>query len=243
MLSSAAILLCLPMIQEDKPETVKKPDTAQVQEMEIKVTIKLRYLLSLPEGYDKKEKWPLVLFLHGAGERGTDINKVKVHGPPKLIAKGKQFPFICVSPQCPKGRWWDARELNELITHIQSKHKVDADRIYVTGLSMGGFGTFALAAHAPERFAAIAPVCGGGDPIHAFRTHHIPTWVFHGGKDRVVPEQRSKEMVDALKEKKCDVKYTVYPEAGHDSWTATYDNPEFYEWLLKQKRKPMKHSG
>ncbi len=227
----ASLLCCLPMVQE--------ADSQQPGQMEVQVTVKMQYLISLPEGYDKQEKWPLLLFLHGAGERGNDLNLVKKHGPPKLIAAGKKFPFITVSPQCEKNKWWDARALNALVTHIEKSHKVDADRIYVTGLSMGGFGTFALAAESTRRFAAIAPVCGGGDPIHAFRTSHIPTWVFHGGKDRVVPEARSKEMVEALKKRGAkNVMYTVYPEAGHDSWTKTYSNPEFYEWLLKQRRAP-----
>ena len=216
-------------------EPVQKAET-----MEVQVTIKLDYLVSLPADYEKQEKWPLVLFLHGAGERGNDLEKVKIHGPPKLVSKGKKFPFILVSPQCPKNRWWDARELDSLVTHVSKKYKTDSERLYVTGLSMGGFGTFSLAAYAPERYAAIAPICGGGDPIHAFRTNHIPTWVFHGGKDRVVPESRSKVMVEALKKRGGNVKYTVYPDAGHDSWTATYDNPEFYEWLLEQERQPKK---
>lgn len=226
----ASLFLCMPMTQDQQ-------DTTQTAEkMEVQVTVRMQYLLALPQDYETKDKWPLVLFLHGAGERGTDLEKVKVHGPPKLIAKGKQFPFITVSPQCPRNRWWDAGQLNELVTHIEKKYKVDADRIYVTGLSMGGFGTFSLAAYAPERWAAIAPVCGGGDPISARRTNHIPTWVFHGARDRVVPEARSSEMVEALERRGGNVKYTVYPDAGHDSWTATYDDPKFYEWLLQQKR-------
>lgn len=228
----ASILMCLPMTSALNPQEQTE------QKMEVQVTVSMRYLLALPEGYEEKEKWPLVLFLHGAGERGDDLEKVKIHGPPKLIANGKKFPFITVSPQCPANRWWDAGQLNRLVTHIEENHKVDPERIYVTGLSMGGFGTFALAAYAPERWAAIAPVCGGGDTIAARRTNHIATWVFHGARDTVVPEARSKEMVEALRKRGCDVKYTVYPEAGHDSWTKTYDNPEFYEWLLSQKRQP-----
>jgi predicted peptidase len=233
---SLSILLCLPMNQD---ASQSKP-TQKAETMEAQIPVRMQYLVSLPKGYDKEEKWPLVLFLHGAGERGDNLDRVKVHGPPKLIAKGKEFPFICVSPQCPKNRWWNPMELEALLDHVEKKYKVDADRVYLTGLSMGGFGTFALANHAPKRFAAIAPVCGGGDPIHALQISSIPTWVFHGAKDRVVPEQRSKEMVDALKKRKADVQYTVYPEAGHDSWTATYDNPKFYEWMLKQKRKSAK---
>jgi predicted peptidase len=114
------------------------------------------------------------------------------------------------------------------------------DRIYVTGLSMGGFGTWALAAHTPNRFAAIVPICGGGDPSRTKRIAHIPAWVFHGGKDGTVPVENSQKMVDALKKNGGNPKLTIYPEAGHDSWTAAYDTPELYEWLLQQKRIPKK---
>lgn len=204
--------------------------------------IKLDYLLALPKDYDSQDSWPLVLFLHGAGERGNDLNRVKVHGPPKLVEAGKEFPFILVSPQCPnepqgsggrrRGGWWEPVALTAMLDDIVARHKVDRNRIYVTGLSMGGFGTWNLAAHTPYRFAAIAPICGGGDPRTCERIAGIPAWVFHGGKDNVVPLDRSQQMVDALKAAGNDAKFTIYPDAGHDSWTETYDNPEFYEWLL-----------
>jgi len=205
----------------------------------------LDYLLYLPAGYEQKSSWPLVIFLHGAGERGDDLNLVKKHGPPKLIEQGKSFPFIVASPQCPKDGWWhwQLRELTALVDEIAAKHKVDQDRIYLTGLSMGGFGTWALAAYAPDRFAAIIPICGGGEVISTRRLMHMPTWAFHGAKDPVVPLKRSEEMVEALKRTNDQVKFTVYPEALHDSWTATYDNPEVYEWLLQQKRKPSPTDG
>ena len=198
------------------------------------------YLLYLPKDYaDSNKKFPLVLFLHGAGERGDNkLDLVKVHGPPKLIAAGRQFPFIVVSPQCKTNGWWEAAELSDLLDHVESQYRVDKDRIYVTGLSMGGFGTWALAACEPERFAAIAPVCGGGNPIATRYTKPIQAaiWTFHGGKDSVVPLSESEEMVKALKERKVDVKLTVYADASHDSWTKTYNNEELYKWLLEHKR-------
>ena len=199
---------------------------------------KLDYLLYLPADYAAKESWPLLVFLHGAGERGDDLNLVKKHGPPKLIEEGKPFPFIVVSPQCPRDGWWhwQLRELSALVDEIAMKHKVDQDRIYLTGLSMGGFGTWSLAAYRPERFAAIIPICGGGEVISTRRLARMPTWAFHGAKDPVVPLKRSEEMIDALKHSNDQAKLTVYPEAGHDSWTATYDNPEVYAWLLAHKR-------
>jgi predicted peptidase len=217
-------------------EPAPAPGTQQPQKMERTVKITMNYLLYLPKDYDQQEAWPLMLFLHGAGERGEDLDRVKVHGPPKLIAAGKEFPFVVVSPQCPSDKWWQAHELSALVDEIVERYKIDQDRIYVTGLSMGGYGTWALAAFSPHRFAAAVPICGGGDPRSAQRLPHLPIWVFHGGKDSVVPLSASQEMVDALKKVNDNVKFTVYPEADHDSWTETYNNPELYKWLLEQKR-------
>jgi predicted peptidase len=205
-------------------------------EGEVTIKVKLNYLLYLPEGYEESQKaWPLVLFLHGAGESGNELAKVKVHGPPKLVEAGKSFPFIVVSPQSP-GRGWRPEALNALLDEVCEKYRVDPDRIYVTGLSMGGFGTWSLAASRPGRFAALAPICGGGNPRDASALKDIPVWVFHGAKDNVVPLSRSEEMVKALKDAGADVKFTVYDDAGHDSWTETYNNPGLYEWLLSKKR-------
>lgn len=210
------------------------------QKMERTIKITMSYLVYLPKEYDQKEAWPLMLFLHGAGERGSNLDLVKLHGPPKLIAAGKEFPFIVVSPQCPEGKWWDSVELAALLDEITEKYKVDRDRIYVTGLSMGGFGTWSLAAYQPNRFAAIVPICGGGEPFLTMLFPHVPAWVFHGAKDPVVPLERSEKMVEAMKKFGGKVKFTVYPDARHDSWTQAYNDPELYKWLLEQKRTPKK---
>jgi predicted peptidase len=207
---------------------------AAVMEREIKVTLK--YLLYLPKDYDQKESWPLMLFLHGIGERGDDLEFLKRHGPPKLIEAGKEFPMIVVSPQCPMDNWWQPIELKALLDDVVEKYKVDRDRIYVTGLSMGGFGTWSLAAYQPHRFAAIVPICGGGEPVLTKFFAKTPAWVFHGAKDPVVPLERSEKMVEALKKNGGDVRFTVYPEASHDCWTEAYNDPKLYEWLLAQKR-------
>ncbi|MDP3831865.1 MAG: prolyl oligopeptidase family serine peptidase, partial [Ignavibacteriaceae bacterium] len=169
-----------------------------------------------------------------SGERGTDLDKVKFHGPPKLISEGKEFPFIVVSPQCPEGRWWQISELNYLLDELITGLKIDVNRIYLTGLSMGGYGTWAWAEYAPNRFAAIAPVCGGGNPLTISKIGKMPVWAFHGAKDFVVPVAESERLINKLKTINPDVKFTVYPEAGHDAWTETYNNPELYEWFLKQ---------
>ena len=201
------------------------------------VKVELSYLLYLPKDYDQQESWPLLLFLHGSGERGDDLELVKKHGPPKLIAEGKEFPFIVVSPQCPKERRWEPIELVALLDDLSNKYSVDSNRIYVTGLSMGGFGTWQLAAYAPNQLAAIAPICGGGEKFWAKQFAHLPVWAFHGAKDTGVPLERSQTMIDELKKRGGNPKLTIYPDAGHDSWTETYSNSKLYEWLLMQKRK------
>jgi predicted peptidase len=210
---------------------------AQRFEKEITVKVTLDYLLYLPRGYDKGEKaWPLLLFLHGAGESGNDLSKVKKHGPPKLVAAGKDLPFIVVSPQSRRFGW-QPQALNALLDDVSKKYRVDADRIYVTGLSMGGMGTWALATSRPERFAAIVPICGRGNPGDAGRLKDLPIRIFQGGKDPVVRLETAQRMYKALKAAGAkDVELKVYPDAGHDSWTETYNNPKLYEWLLAQRR-------
>ncbi|MFT5528208.1 MAG: putative peptidase [Pirellulaceae bacterium] len=217
-----------------------QPGVQQAAKLDTQVKVQLDYLLCLPKDYETKESWPVLLFLHGSGERGDDLELVKKHGPPKLIAAGKEFPFIVVSPQCPQNQWWEPTELAALLDDISSKHKVDKDRVYVTGLSMGGFGSWRLAFYAPDKFAAIAPICGGGEQYWASQISHVPVWAFHGAKDTGVPPERSQSMVDALKKSGGSPKLTIYPEAGHDAWTETYNNPEFYTWLLEQKLSPKK---
>jgi predicted peptidase len=216
----------------------ERPGMQTNARLDIQIPVRMGYLLYLPEDYEQQESWPLVLFLHGAGERGDDLEKVKVHGPPKLIAAGKSFPFVCVSPQCPEDSWWDATQLLALVDEIVRMHEIDEHRIYVTGLSMGGFGTWELAARAPQRFAAIAPICGGGEAIglRVRRFAHLPVWTFHGAQDAVVPLERSQQMVDALVKEGGEPKFTIYPDTAHDSWTETYNNSELYDWMLAQRR-------
>jgi len=200
--------------------------------------VPLRYLVHLPPGAekDKTKRWPTILFLHGAGERGDDLKLVEIHGPPKIVKTRKDFPFIVIAPQCPRGTWWSIPALNDLFAEAAAKYPIDPDRVYLSGLSMGGFGSWALAMEYPERFAAVVPICGGGDPRDVARLKDVPVWVFHGGKDGVVPLKRSEEMVDALRELGGRVRFTVDPEAGHDSWTKPYASEELYDWLLQQRR-------
>ena len=217
-----------------------KPSNSQ-KKFSFNITFQMEYLLFLPESYaqSNNQKFPLIFFLHGAGERGSDLDSVKRHGIPKIVETNPDFPFIAVSPQCPEDSWWtsELHTINGLIEEIVEKYQVDTSRIYLTGLSMGGFGTWSLASMYPERFAAIAPVCGGGEVRQILRSLvEMPIWTFHGQKDDVIPFSRSEEIVTALKKHGSSIKFTIYPEAGHDSWTKTYDNPELYKWFLKHSR-------
>lgn len=199
-----------------------------------------RLLLYLPHTAAKTgtlEKFPLLLFLHGSGERGDDISKVKIHGPPKLIDQGRDFPFIVASPQLPNGAHWEAEALTGLLDALVDETPADPDRIYVTGLSLGGHGTWALAAAKPDRIAAIAPVSGAGAPETAAALKTIPVWSFHGALDEIVPPGQDISMVEAVSSNGGAARLTLYPDLGHDAWTRTYDNPELYDWLLTHRRR------
>lgn len=227
----------------NKVEMAKKFTFEKTQHYE------LNYLLFLPKDYSNGsgKRWPLILFLHGAGERGTNVWKVATHGPPKNVVEHPEFPFILVSPQCPEGKTWSNDALLGLLDEIMKTYAVDKSRVYLTGLSMGGYGSWSLGLAHPEKFAAMVPICGGGERIHVLLASRenkealtsLGVWAFHGAKDPVVPVEESERMIEMLKRAGVeDVKLTIYPEAQHDSWTETYRNPELYEWLLKHQRKP-----
>jgi predicted peptidase len=202
-------------------------------------TANLKYLLYVPTDYASRDKWPLMIFLHGYGERGDDLELIKKHGLPKLIEAGQEFPFIIASPQCPDTTVWPEQvdELHALVEALTAEHKVDPNRVYLTGLSMGGYGTWYLASRYPQTFAAIAAICGGGGWWMTDALKNLPIWVFHGDEDPLVPLIESEIMVNRIKEAGGDVTFTVYPGVAHDSWTETYENPELYKWLLSHKRK------
>ncbi len=221
------------------PESTEGPSMQKSESFKGVITkhVTCNYLLFLPKGYRKSDaRWPLILFLHGSGERGDDLALVKRHGPPKLVDANPDFPFILVSPQCPGYERWDTDMLAALLDDIQRRYAVDPDRVYLTGLSMGGYGTWKLAMEHPERFAAIAPICGGGDPKQVDRLKNVPVWAFHGARDPVVPYEESEALVDALRKAEGDVRFTLYPDATHNSWTRTYRNQALYDWFLQHKR-------
>jgi len=240
-----ALLLigCTQMEKNKMASDLAQPGEQQSQTFEktITKTLGCKYLLFLPESYGRQQKkWPLMLFLHGAGERGDDLEKVKKHGPPKIVQTRKDFPFIVVSPQCPEDDWWTKKTevLINLLDEIIARYDVDTERVYLTGLSMGGYGSWALASEYPDRFAAVVPICGGGNRTMSLMLKDVPIWAFHGAKDSVVPAEESKDVVDAINRRGGNAKLTIYPEANHDSWTQTYNNQELYDWLLEHRRAP-----
>lgn len=223
----------------------------------------LPYRLLLPENYDPSKKYPLIFFMHGAGERGNDNEKQLTHGA-KLFLKDdvrKNYPAIVVFPQCPENSFWSnvrfqtdslgkrtfifiaedkatiaMKMANDLLHYLMHDYRLKKKQLYVGGLSMGGMGTFELVWRNPNVFAAALPICGGGDPTIAKKVRKTKWWVFHGAKDDVVPPQNSERMVTALKVAKATVKFTLYPNANHNSWDAAFAEPELLKWLFAQHK-------
>lgn len=203
---------------------------------EVKIKVQLNYILQLPT--NQKEKFPLIIFLHGSGERGTDLALVKNHSPftyKDLI----QSPVAILAPQCPSDVWWDTTAVYELIKESISKYNIDTTRIYLTGLSMGGWGTWKLAIEHPELFAAVAPVCAPVDILMRIDAHklNMPIRIYHGALDDVVLAEDSIMMHQELKKQKKQSELFIFPNDNHNSWDSTYSNPEFYQWLLSQQKK------
>jgi predicted peptidase len=217
---------------------------------------KLPYRLLKPKAYDATQKYPLVIFLHGAGERGDDNQKQLVHGmndfaSDEVMAK---YPAFVIAPQCPAGpKWsevdWSGKsstlpaEISPALAAtlkaadaLQKEFSIDPKRIYITGLSMGGYGVWDALARRPELFAAAAIICGGGDPAFAAKIKDVSIWAFHGADDKTVPVERSREMIDALKAAGGRPKYTEYSGVGHNSWAQTYSDPALYDWLFAQRK-------
>ena len=187
------------------------------------------------------EKLPMIVFLHGARERGngtTDLEKVKVHGLPKYINEGKEYPAIVLAPQCPKGIVWNniVFALKELIDNVIENYNVDTKRVSITGLSMGGFGTWEMGIIYPELFSAIAPVCGGGLTWRCDLLKNIPVWAFHGDIDTTVLLKNSIEMVDAVNKFGGNARLTIMHNVGHNCWDEAYTASNVIEWLLSQSK-------
>ena len=212
--------------------------TSRAAKMTSTIRTRLHYLAFLPKSYSARGTGvPLIVFLHGSGERGTDIEKVKTWGPPAIAEKNPDFPFMVVSPQLANGEAWHALALKGMLDEVLAKYNVDRQRVYLTGLSLGGYGAWDLASRYPHYFAAVAPICGGGIARIVGNMRGVPTWVFHGKKDDAVPEEESARMVDALKAAGGNVKYTMLPEAGHvDAWVHAYGEAGLFDWFLEQRK-------
>jgi predicted peptidase len=201
-----------------------------------------KYVVFIPRGYDGKKTFPTILFLHGSGATGTD-GRAPVKGAlaAAIRKQEKKFTFIAVFPQAHEGSWQadskDGKRALAILDQVAKDFRVDAHRVYLTGLSMGGEGTWSLAAAHPQRWAAIVPICGGGDPKSAAKFKDVPCWCFHGDADKVIPPEQSREMIRALKKVGGRPLYHEYPGVGHNSWDRTYAMPDLFEWLLLQMRK------
>ncbi len=207
-------------------------DTAVVK------SVHLRYVIDLPPGYSATQgAWPLVLFLHGAGERGNDLAAVRSQGLLK-IAPSARSSFILVAPQTPLGELWSADALGALLDHLEGTLRIDRSREYLTGLSMGAFGAWELAMAMPERFAAVLGISGGANPVGICGLRRVPVWIVHGSDDDVIPVSWSKTLAQRLQACHGNVRLTIYPGVGHDAWSRTYADTSVMNWLLAQRRMP-----
>ena len=228
----------------------------------IQGTDTLLYRILMPENFDKTKTYPVLLFLHGAGERGNDNKAQLIHGS-KLFLRPEvraNYPAIVIFPQCPEDSYWSnvksstvngkrnfefekggkptlaMKMVMSLMEQVKDLPYTDNKRIYAGGLSMGGMGTFEILRRMRGEFAAAFAVCGGDNPENVRKYKNIPLWIFHGAKDDVVPPENSQIIADALKAKKADVKFTMYPEANHNSWDQAFAEPELLSWLFSHKR-------
>ncbi len=242
------------MSKRSKPSCTNAVLPAQKFRFIVTRRAQIQFLFSLPADYKpgSAQRWPLLFFLHGSGERGANVQRAAIHGPLSHVKEGRSFPFIIVAPLCPEKQLWENASLLRLLDHVTKKFAVDTSRIYLSGLSMGGYGTWSLGLAHPEKFAAIAPICGGANAINIilgsrdngvnFKT--LPIWAFHGAKDYVVPLSESERVVNILKKNGAtDVKLTVYPETKHDSWKQAYKGAALYEWFLSHSLSDKRRSG
>lgn len=242
------LLLCFRALGQNLPEKF------QAKQFINQTGDTLNYRIFIPEETDSTGFFPLVLFLHGAGERGSDNKAQLTHGVWRFVEDSvqKKHPSIVVAPQAPKDTYWanakwrtestalmenPAKPLSqtmELVEQLQHDFKIDSSRMYVTGLSMGGFGTWDLIVRYPDFFAAAVPVCAGGDTTKAHRITELPVWNFHGAEDTIVPPELSRQMIDAIRTTGGKPGYNEYPDVGHGSWIYAYREPYLVDWLFSK---------
>jgi len=196
----------------------------------------MAYIIRYPEGFDNRKEYPAIVFLHGAGTRGTSLTPLVENPFFKEVNALSNFPFVVIAPLCHELCWYDLfPQLKRLVSKVTQMPFVCGKRIYLMGASMGGYATWQLAMSVPEYIAAIVPICGGGIYAFADRLINVPAWAFHGGKDMVVYPEESQKMVDAINAAGGDAKLTIYPENDHNAWSDTYSNPCVYQWLLEHQ--------
>lgn len=204
----------------------------------VKKPVSYNYLIYLPEDYanDWLKDFPLMIYLHGSSLRGNDISKIKAYGPPYLIEKGRKFDFIIVSPQCPSGKSWNVENwFAPLFKELTSKYRIDTSRIYLTGMSMGGYGAWNTAMEYPDKFAAVIPLCGGGNVKDVCKISNVPVWAFHSKDDDKVAFSETERLVEKLKKCNGNVKFTCLEGKGHAiQWI--YEKEDVYKWMLEQQK-------
>jgi predicted peptidase len=227
----------------DKSWNLAEGQQPQTFRRRVVVEAEGRMLLYLPAGFrvHGAERYPLLVFLHGSAESGIDLEKLKVHGLPKILATRRDFPFVVASPQTPTPlRPLDPLTLNAMLDELLARLPIDRDRVYLTGISMGGSMSYRWASESPGRFAAVVPVSGSWAPEDACRLKDLPIWAFHGAKDHSVPVERDDAVIKAINACGGHARISIDPEGDHDDpyWSAVYGNQELYDWLLKQRRQP-----
>lgn len=234
-----SVIISPVLVAAEKP----LPGTQVEQSLKLKSGASIPYLIYLPEEFDAQapKKWPVILFLHGRGESRGPLSIVAKWGPPRMAARGDDLPYIIISPQCPADQRWTSPEQMEgvltLLEHITKNFPADTSRIYLTGLSMGGYGCWKHAAVNGKLFAAVAPICGAGNPEDGAKLKHLPVWAFHGTEDGAVPHQRSVEMIEAInKAGGRKARFTSLKHVGHNSWSAAYATPELFGWFDRNRR-------
>lgn len=254
--TSLVLTLCLLLVGETVAQSESKKSNAEMTQSktlqgkpgeQVELSFKtsdgtvIEYLLYLPQEYstDGAREFPLMYFLHGRGESKGPVSSVAKWGPPRYAQRGDALPYIIVSPQCPQDDWWSSDvqqdRLDELLDSVIAAHRVDSSKMYLTGLSMGGYGSWAMAARHSERFAAVVPICGGGEPEHAEKLKDVSIWAFHGDQDEAVKFEKSVEMVEAIKSVGgTKIRFTSYEHVGHNVWSATYAMPALYKWMDQQ---------
>jgi len=231
------LIIVLVLIQSCASQTIPNLIDAKIETVTHET---LSYYLYYPEEYETQpqKKFPILLFLHGGGESGDSLVAIKRNGPPKMIIEGKKFPFLILAPQNPyQKKWWNTRAVNQLLDSIVSTNRIDQSRIYLTGLSRGGGAAWEMAVQYPNKFAALAVVCGMTPvPYASWINKKLPIWVFHGEEDKSIPISESETMVDRLKGMGYEVKFTRYPGVGHNSWIQAYQTDALYEWFMNQQK-------